>query len=95
MLYEVITRILLKLPLSVAIIQVLLVEVSGKLLGIPITRVGHSLDIDRKDIRASGKQMVIQFEEDLIPLVSLAKLLELPSPQRIGSFPVVITEYLV
>jgi len=87
------TRILLKLPLSVAIIQVLLVEVSGKLLGIPITRVGHSLDIDRKDIRASGKQMVIQFEEDLIPLVSLAKLLELPSPQRIGSFPVVITEY--
>jgi len=87
------TRILLKLPLSVAIIQILLVEVSGKLLGVPITRVGHSLDIDRKDIRASGKQMVIQFEEDLIPLVSLAKLLELPSPQRIGSIPVVITEY--
>jgi len=87
------TRILMKLPLSVAIIQILLVEVSGNLLGIPITRVGHSLDVDRKEIRASGKQMVIQFEEDLIPLVSLSKLLELPTPPRIGSIPVVITEY--
>jgi len=87
------TRILMKLPLSVAIIQILLVEVNGKLLGIPITRVGHSLDVERKDIRASGKQMVIQFEDDLIPLVSLAKLLALSSPPRIGSIPVVITEY--
>ncbi|PLY10959.1 MAG: hypothetical protein C0624_01975 [Desulfuromonas sp.] len=87
------TRILMKLPLSVAIIQILLVEVGGNLLGIPITRVGHSLDVDRKEIRASGKQMVIQFDEDLIPLVSLSKLLELPSPPRIGSIPVVITEY--
>ena len=68
-------------------------EVNGKLLGIPITRVGHSLDVERKDIRASGKQMVIQFEDDLIPLVSLAKLLALSSPPRIGSIPVVITEY--
>jgi len=87
------TRILMKLPLSVAIIQILLVEVSGKLLGIPITRVGHSLDVDRKDIKASGKQMVIQFEDDLIPLVALSKLLELKAPPRIGSIPVVITEY--
>ncbi len=87
------TRILMKLPLSVAIIQILLVEVSGRLLGIPITRVGHSLDVDRKEIKASGKQMVIQFDDDLIPLVSLAKLLELKAPPRIGSIPVVITEY--
>ncbi|PLY00825.1 MAG: hypothetical protein C0624_11505 [Desulfuromonas sp.] len=87
------TRILMKLPLSVAIIQILLVDVGGNMLGIPITRVGHSLEVDRKDIRASGKQMVIQFEDDLIPLVSLSKMLEISSPPRIGSIPVVITEY--
>ena len=87
------TRILMKLPLSVAIIQILLVEVGGHMLGVPITRVGHSLDIDRSQVRASGKQKVIQFEDELIPLISLSKLLNLPSPTRIGTIPVVVTEY--
>ena len=54
------TRFLLKLPLSVAIIQVLLVECAGHTLGIPITRVWRTLEVGREEVRASGRQMVVR-----------------------------------
>jgi two-component system chemotaxis sensor kinase CheA len=86
------TRVLLKLPLSVAIIQVLLVECSGHTLAIPITRVLRTLVISREEIRSSGRQMVLRQGEDVIPLLSLRKILRLPARSSAGSIPVVITE---
>jgi two-component system chemotaxis sensor kinase CheA len=86
------TRVLLKLPLSVAIIQVLLVECSGHTLAIPITRVLRTLVISREEIRSSGRQMVLRQGEDVIPLLSLRKILRLPARPSAGSIPVVITE---
>jgi two-component system chemotaxis sensor kinase CheA len=87
------TRFLLKLPLSVAIIQVLLVECAGHTVGIPITRVLRTLDVAREDVRSSGRQMVISFEEEMVPLLSLRKMLQLPArPSSGGSLPVVVVE---
>ncbi|WP_162148569.1 chemotaxis protein CheA [Desulfuromonas sp. TF] len=86
------TSILLKLPLSVAIIQVLLVECSGHTLAIPITRVLRTLVISREEIRSSGRQMVLRQGEDVISLLSLRKILRLPARPSAGSIPVVITE---
>jgi two-component system chemotaxis sensor kinase CheA len=87
------TRFLLKLPLSVAIIQVLLVECAGHTVGIPITRVLRTLDVAREDVRSSGRQMVISFEEEMVPLLSLRKMIQLPArPSSGGSLPVVVAE---
>jgi two-component system chemotaxis sensor kinase CheA len=87
------TRFLLKLPLSVAIIQILLVECAGHTVGIPITRVLRTLDVAREDVRSSGRQMVISFEEEMVPLLSLRKMLQLPArPSSGGSLPVVVVE---
>jgi two-component system chemotaxis sensor kinase CheA len=87
------TRFLLKLPLSVAIIQILLVECAGHTVGIPITKVLRTLDVAREDVRSSGRQMVIPFEEETVPLLSLRKMLQLPArPSAGGSLPLVVVE---
>ncbi len=87
------TRFQLRLPLSVAIIQVLLVECAGHILGIPITRVLRTLDVPRSEIRSGGKQMVVCLEEERIPLLSLRKMLRLPSQASVrSSLPLVVTE---
>ena len=101
------TRFLMKLPLSVAIIQVLLVECAGHTLGIPVTRVWRNLEIGREEVRASGRRMVVclpkrvektdaeepeEVEMEKIPLLSLRKILDLPGRFQGASFPVVVTE---
>jgi two-component system chemotaxis sensor kinase CheA len=86
------TRMRLKLPLSVAIIQILLVECSGRTIGIPITKVERTLDLPREEIQTSGRKAVIQLGEEMIPLLSLHKILGLPKHPSEGSVSVVITE---
>ena len=86
------TRFLLQLPLSVAIIQVLLVECGGKTLGIPITRVLRTMELGVEEIRSSGRQLVIRLEEDVVPLLSLRKVLGFPSVPQVAGIQVVLTE---
>ncbi len=86
------TRIRLQLPLSVAIIQVLLVECGGHTMAIPITRVLRTMEVQRGEVRSSGRQLVIRLEEDLVPLLSLRKILGLPTAPREAGVPMVITE---
>ena len=86
------TRFLLRLPLSVAIIQILLVECAGHTIGIPITRVLRTMEISRSEVQSLGRQLAIPFDEEMIPLLSLRKILQLPTEPSQGSLPVVVTE---
>ncbi len=88
------TRFTLKLPLSVAIIKVLLLKVDDKQVALPITRVLQTIEIERSQIQTSGKQRVFSFNEELLPLVSLRKILALPIPKAAKRVAVVITEVL-
>ncbi|MCF6178318.1 MAG: chemotaxis protein CheA [Geopsychrobacter sp.] len=88
------TRFTLKLPLSVAIIKVLLVEVDKKQVALPITRVLQTIEVERRQIQISGKQRVFSHNEELLPLVSLRKILGLPIPQAAAFVSVVLTEVL-
>ncbi len=72
------TRFLMKLPLSIAIIKILLVECGGKTFGVPITRVLRTLDIDVADVQLSGRQKIFPLDDEVIPLYSLNSLLHLP-----------------
>ncbi|BCA81040.1 chemotaxis protein CheA [Desulfuromonas sp. AOP6] len=95
------TRFLLKLPLSVAIIHILLVRCHEQLIGIPVTRVQRSVEVTPEEILSSGRQKVIRLVENYgeeepvevdIPLLSLRKMLGLPARPFSGSIPVVLTE---
>jgi two-component system chemotaxis sensor kinase CheA len=86
------TRMVLQLPLSVAIIQVLLVECAGHTVAIPITRVLRTLEVQRHEVRSSGRQLVITRDEELIPLLSLRKILGLPVGAHGAGIQMIVTE---
>ncbi|HLB05773.1 MAG TPA: chemotaxis protein CheA, partial [Thermodesulfobacteriota bacterium] len=87
------STITLKLPLTVAIIQSLLVELAPEIFAIPINRVLRTLEVEREDVKMSQKQKLIDFNGYLIPLLSLRKILGLPSlPAQERFIPVVVTE---
>ena len=85
------TRFLMKLPLSIAIIKILLVECDGKTLGIPVTRVLRTLDIGVDEVQLSGRQRIYPLEDEVVPLYSLNQLLHLPENEA-ASVHLVITE---
>ncbi|OHB28658.1 MAG: hypothetical protein A2X84_06315, partial [Desulfuromonadaceae bacterium GWC2_58_13] len=86
------TRIQIHLPLSVAIIRVLLVGCEGKTVGIPLTRVLRTLEVTREDIRSSGRQKMIRLGNELVPLLSMRKILQLSHQPMSGAIQVVISE---
>ncbi|MDO8447119.1 MAG: chemotaxis protein CheA [Deltaproteobacteria bacterium] len=87
------TTITLRLPLTVAIIQSLLVELAPETFAIPINRVLRTLEVEKSDVKMSQKQKLIDFNGYLIPLLSLRKILGLPSlPAQERFIPVVVTE---
>lgn len=86
------SRMTMKLPLSVAIIRVLMIECAGSLLGMPITRVLQTVEIAPQDVQTSGKQLVISLNGELLPMLSLRKILRQPKGPAPTSLPLVITE---
>ncbi|MCK5914000.1 MAG: chemotaxis protein CheA, partial [Desulfuromusa sp.] len=88
------TRITLKLPLSLAIIRVLLVECAGTRMAMPITRVVQTIEIAPDDVQSSGKQLMIHYQEELLPMLSLRKILKLPKGGQLDPIPLVITEVM-
>jgi two-component system chemotaxis sensor kinase CheA len=86
------TRFRLKLPLSVAIINLLLVECAGHRIGIPFTRLLRAQEIDRSEISTRGRQAVATIGEEEVPLLSLRKILGLPAQAPGAAVPIVLTE---
>lgn len=86
------TRFLLQLPLSVAIIHILLLECDGHTLGIPFTRVQKALELSPGEIRSAGGKTTTTLGDEEIPLLSLRKILHLPPRRFEGAIPAVITE---
>jgi two-component system chemotaxis sensor kinase CheA len=87
------SRITVRLPLTVAIIQVLLVTCSSLIVGFPVMRIHRTLELNRGLITNRGKQKVFYLGNEAIPLLSLNRLLEVPFVRFSGdSIPVVVTE---
>lgn len=86
------TRIRLKLPLSVTIINLLLVECAGHRLGIPFTRLVRTEEISRAEIRVEGRQTVATIGGEDLPILSLRKILALPAQHPGPSVSILVTE---
>jgi len=83
----------LSLPLTISIIQILLVACSSMVVGLPVTKVLRTVDIRKDSVLSRGKRKVFRLGDEEIPLVSLHRLLDLPfSPLKGESIPAVIVE---
>ncbi|PWB51746.1 MAG: chemotaxis protein CheA [Candidatus Methanoperedenaceae archaeon] len=68
------TTLVLKLPLTVAIIHSLMVKVGNEIYAIPITNVIRDLSIKKEDIKTIKGEEVILIRGEVLPLVRLHKL---------------------
>lgn len=73
------TSITLKLPLTVAIVHVLLVRLGNETLAIPINKIIRTLEVEKHELKRSQKQMAILIENEMVPLLSLKKVLDIKS----------------
>lgn len=68
------SEFILKLPLTLAIIQSLLVEVEGEIYSIPLSSVLETLRVDEKEFHVIGGQEVLKLRESVLPLMRLQRL---------------------
>lgn len=68
------TRILFRLPLTLAIIQALTVEANGEVLGIPLSNVIENMRVASSEIKTIEGREVIRIRDAVYPLVRLGSL---------------------
>lgn len=73
------TRFQITLPITLAIIRVLLVEILGRVYGIPLTSIQENLAIQASEIRTVEGREVIQLRERTLPLLRLEQIFQLAS----------------
>ncbi len=72
------TKFTLVLPLTIAIIHVLLVKVQGMLFALPMLSIIETVKVNMDDVSTTEGRMAVQFREQIVPLVRLNQVLGLP-----------------
>ncbi|HTS60463.1 MAG TPA: Hpt domain-containing protein [Candidatus Acidoferrales bacterium] len=78
------TTFTIRLPMTLAIMRVLLVETNGETLAMPLSVVTKILRVEPEQIERIGRQMVIRVEGKAIPALRLGEALRLPRPCDTG-----------
>jgi two-component system chemotaxis sensor kinase CheA len=88
------TKITLRLPLTLAIVQVLLVEIAGETYGIPVSHITHTTRVEPSRIEWSRNRAVTRWGRNMVPLCDLGDRLGLSgrSLRREGPVSVVLAE---
>ena len=73
------TRFTIKLPLTLAIIQALLVKVQQEVYAIPLANIDETTIIGESNIKNIQDQEVMMLRGKVLPLLKLEKALELPA----------------
>lgn len=78
------TTVRLSLPLTVAMVNLLLVGVGDDVYGLPITKVTGVVDTPREKLTSSQNVPVLQFGQAVVPVHALAEVLEVPRGEGPG-----------
>jgi two-component system chemotaxis sensor kinase CheA len=86
------TRFTLRLPLTVAVVHLLLVQVGEEVFGIPIAKVVGAQEVDSDVLSRSRDTALLPHGNTLLPVHALDVLVGLPAPERRGVRPFVVME---
>jgi len=86
------TQFRLSLPLSVAIIPVLLVSVGENVLALPTANVVRTVEAQTRDVRRKEGAHVLLTEHGQVPILSLAQVLRLQGRKRFDRVPLVLAQ---
>lgn len=84
------STITIKLPLTIAIIQALLVEVDRSTFAIPLSSVIEAVKITKSDLKTVNGREVLNLRERVLPLLRLADEFEIPTDPMRDKFYVVV-----
>ncbi len=84
------TTVTMRLPLTLAIIQALLVKVGSYVYAIPIANIDSTLSIDRSQIKKIQDREVTVIRGEIVPILKLWDILNLPHQQIDGTYNTVI-----
>ncbi|MDR3541388.1 MAG: chemotaxis protein CheA [Desulfosporosinus sp.] len=74
----------IRLPLTLAIIQALLVEVGEEIYAVPLSSVLETLLVNRVEIKTVGGLPMVQLRGNTLPLISLQEKFGLPVPETVS-----------
>ncbi|WP_088187745.1 chemotaxis protein CheA [Desulfosporosinus sp. FKA] len=77
------TTFTIRLPLTLAIIQALLVEVRDEIYAVPLSSVLETLLVNRSDIKTVGGLQMVQLRGNTLPLISLQEKFGLPDAETL------------
>ncbi|ATB43786.1 chemotaxis protein CheA [Cystobacter fuscus] len=87
------SRFTLRLPLTVAVVQLLLVSVGEEVFGLPIAKVVGALEADSEKLERSRQIPLLPHNQGLLPVYALGELVGVEaSPRRGGVRPYVVME---
>ncbi len=72
------SQVTIKLPLTVAIIQALLVEVGNATFAVPLASVVEAVKVTKEDIKSVNGHAVLNLRERILPLLNLAQTFQVP-----------------
>ncbi|MDD5435004.1 MAG: chemotaxis protein CheW, partial [Nitrospira sp.] len=71
------TKINLKIPLTLAIIQVLMVKANGGIFALPLSSILETVRVTRDSIKMIDGQEILNVRDRLIPLIRLSEVLDI------------------
>jgi len=84
------SKFIIQLPLTLAIISVLLVESGTQVYAIPLSSVIESLKVQTSDLHQINGRDTIRVRDRIVPLVHLRELFELPGERRPSQYVVIL-----
>ncbi len=85
------SQVTIKLPLTVAIIQALMVEVECTTFAVPLASVIEAVKVKKDEIKTVNGQAVLNLRERILPLLNLAETFQIPhSPTSEECYVVVV-----
>ncbi|NLL52129.1 MAG: chemotaxis protein CheA [Peptococcaceae bacterium] len=76
------TSFIIRLPLTLAIIQALLVELGEEIYAVPLSSVVETLLVNTKEIKTVGGLQMVQIRGNTLPLLSLRQKFDLPEREE-------------
>ena len=68
----------IKLPLTLAIIEALLVNLKNETYAIPLANIVETIDVDKKDVKVMQNEDVIVLRGEVVPIINLGETLNVP-----------------
>lgn len=70
------TEIKIKLPLTLAIIEALMVKLEDEIFAIPLANIVETIDISKEEIKVVQSENVVLLRGEIVPILNLSKLLD-------------------